>query len=768
MNESPFKSRRGFIRSLAVVGIVGIAIVCVVSMRNIKGLSTSDSSLKFDPRFPLETSGFPLIVQNVKPWDPLAPLAEIGDAWRDVGKRAIQKIDEELAAPDLPLNKVCGQLFLKSILLNANAEPKKAYEVLEKVRELIKHSPEGDREARYTAIYLQGLAGLRRGENENCIMCRGESSCIMPISKSAIHVNPEGSRLAITHFTEYLERFPDDLEVRWLLNVAHMTLGEWPQKVDPRYRLPLDEFFRTNEYDIGRFRDIGHIVGVNLFNKNGGAIMDDFNNDGLLDVVLTATDPLQQMHLLRNNGAGTFDDVTSEVGLIGQFGGINCRQADYNNDGLLDILVVRGAWIQKPMHPSLLRQNEDGTFTDVTEEAGLLKPANTITAAWADYDNDGWLDLFVCCEQQPSRLYHNLRNGKFEEVTAQAGIFSSTKGTKGAAWVDYDNDDYPDLFLTYLLPGFSAALFHNNGNGTFDEVTYAQGIDGPVMGFSCWAWDYDNDGWQDIFATSYDQTLEGVVQGLVGQPHSLSSNRLYHNRQGKGFEDVTKEAGLDMVFATMGSNFGDFDNDGFLDFYLGTGAPDFASLEPNRMFRNIAGKRFVDISSGSGTGHLQKGHGTACGDWDRDGNIDLLVQTGGIVLGDQYHNLLFQNPGHDHHWLTIKLVGKKTNRAAIGARIKIVTDEKNPREIHRHISCGSSFGANPLQQTIGLGDADRIAVLEIDWPTSGTTQVFRNVATRQAIEITEFESDFRKLDWTPILHSAGTPKSEKMASVPKQ
>ena len=220
--------------------------------------------------------------------------------------------------------------------------------------------------------------------------------------------------------------------------------------------------------------------------------------------------------------------------------------------------------------------------------------------------------------------------------------------------------------------------------------------------------------------------------------------------EGKGFEDMTKEAGLDMVFATMGSNFGDFDNDGFLDMYLGTGDPSLATLIPNRMFKNVGGSRFAEITGTSGTGHLQKGHGVACGDWDRDGDVDLFVETGGAVNGDKYHNVLFQNPGQGNHWLTVKLVGKKTNRAAIGARIKVVTAGEKPLTVHRHVSSGSSFGANPLQQTIGLARAERVAVLEIHWPTSGTTQVFRDIAANQAIEVTEFADKYRPLDWKPI------------------
>ena len=350
----------------------------------------------------------------------------------------------------------------------------------------------------------------------------------------------------------------------------------------------------------------------------------------------------------------------------------------------------------------MLRNNGGGRFTDVTKEAGLLDPVNSNAACWADYDNDGWLDLFVGCERQPNRLYHNRGDGTFEEVSARAGLRerrspSSAREPRGSTLT---TTIIPDLFLNNLAG--AGELYRNNRDGTFTNVTSEMGIDGPYHGFSCWTWDYDNDGWLDIFATCYDRTLARRGQGPAG-PAALSALQPALSKpEGKGFEDKTKEAGLDMVFATMGSNFADFDNDGFLDMYLGTGEPSFATLIPNRMFKNVGGSRFAEITGTTGTGHLQKGHGVACGDWDRDGDVDLFVETGGAVNGDRFHNVLFQNPGQGNHWLTVKLVGKKTNRAAIGARIKVVTSGEKPLTIHRHVSSGSSFGANPLQQTIGL------------------------------------------------------------------
>jgi len=192
------------------------------------------------------------------------------------------------------------------------------------------------------------------------------------------------------------------------------------------------------------------------------------------------------------------------------------------------------------------------------------------------------------------------------------------------------------------------------------------------------------------------------------------------------------------------------DNDGWLDFYLATGNPDLCTLIPNRLFRNLGGSRFSEITASSRTGHLQKGHGVAIGDWDRNGSLDLFVQLGGAVPGDRYHNVLFQNPGQANNWISLKLVGSKSNRAAFGARIKVVAGGSHPLTVHRHVSTGSSFGANPLEQHIGLGKADRVARIEVFWPASGTTQVFENIPANRHLVITESEKDYKTRTFQPI------------------
>jgi hypothetical protein len=710
--------------------------------------SDSVSNAGYRARKRPDTAGFQEVCARMPAWKSDASLEEIADIWRNVGLRHIVVIDGMLGDRELSDTDRFNLMMAKTILLNYENEPKKAYESLELMRLWLEERPALARENLYTVIYFQGITALRRGETDNCVMCRGESSCILPISASAVHTNPEGSRLAIRHFTEYLDRFPNDLEVRWLMNVAHMTLGEHPDKVDPKYLVPLDHYLK-NEFNIGKFRDIGALAGVNRFNMAGGAVMEDFDNDGRLDLAVTTFNPVEHMAYYYNKGDGTFEERTEAAGLTAQLGGKNLVQTDYNNDGFLDLFISRGAWLNYPIRQTLLRNNGNGTFTDVTKESGLLDPVNSTNSSWADYDNDGWLDVYILNETGHNRLYHNRRDGTFEEVSARAGVQGDPSAMcKGANWIDYDNDDYPDLFVDNYHG--DAHLYHNDRNGTFTNVTTSMGITGPRKGFSCWAFDYDNDGWLDIFATCYDLSLEGVVKGLLGQPHSQLSNRLFHNVNGQYFEDKTKEAGLDMLFESMGCNFGDLDNDGFLDFYLGTGDTDLSGLMPNRLFKSVDGKRFAEITATSGTGNLQKGHGVSFADWDRDGDLDIFIEMGGVTNGDKYHNILFQNPGQGNNWLTVKLVGKKSNRAGIGARIKVVTAGAKPLVVYRHVSSGSSWGANPLEQHIGLAKADKVATLEIHWPTSGTTQVFRDIPANQAIEVTELESKYRTLGWKPI------------------
>ncbi|HTD65684.1 MAG TPA: CRTAC1 family protein, partial [Candidatus Limnocylindria bacterium] len=223
-------------------------------------------------------------------------------------------------------------------------------------------------------------------------------------------------------------------------------------------------------------------------------------------------------------------------------------------------------------------------------------------------------------------------------------------------------------------------------------------------------------------------------------PNKGEKPRLYHNNRNGTFSNETVSANLYRICHTMGHNYGDLDNDGWLDFYCGTGDPDFRTLIPNRMFRNAQGKFFQDVTSATGTGHIQKGHGIAFADFDDDGDQDVYSALGGAYSGDFARNALFMNPGSSNRWLKLKLVGTKANRPAIGARIKItVQTPSGSREIHRVVSSGGNFGSNPLRQEIGLGDATMITAVDIRWPGSDTRQKVTSLRLNQSYEVREGE-----------------------------
>jgi hypothetical protein len=281
-------------------------------------------------------------------------------------------------------------------------------------------------------------------------------------------------------------------------------------------------------------------------------------------------------------------------------------------------------------------------------------------------------------------------------------------------------------------------------------------VKGGTRGFATWFFDYDNDGWPDLFVTSNPASVEETARTYLGLPHNATTLKLYKNMKDGTFKDVTAEVGLDKVFMPMGANFGDIDNDGFLDIYLGTGNPSYGSLVPNVLLRNHDGKYFVDVTASSGTGELHKGHAIAFADLENNGNEDIIAEVGGATPGDSHAMRVFENPEHGNDWINLKLVGVKSNRSAVGTRIKVTVENKGQgtRSIYRTVSSGGSFGASPLQQHIGLGKDARIVDLELWWPASNTRQHFANVDKDQFLEIKEFATDYAKLD-RPVVRLGG-------------
>ncbi len=598
-------------------------------------------------------------------------------------------------------------------------------------------------------VFTLGVAHLRLAETKNCVESHTSESCLFPVRGEGVHVHKEGATKAIEYFTQILERRPDHLPSRWLLNIAYMTVGRYPNDVPKQFLMPPETF--ESEQTFPHFVERAGGLGLNTLSLAGGCIVDDFDADGLLDILVSAWDPAGQLRYFHNVGDGTFADHTDESGLTGIYGGLNLIQADYDNDSDIDVLVLRGGWLaDSGRHPnSLLRNDGKGNFRDVTFDAGLgQEHFPTQTASWADYDNDGDLDLYVGNERFANQLFQNKGDGTFTDVAATAHV--NDRGyTKGVIWGDYDNDRLADLYVSNLAG--DNRLFHNNGNGTFSDVAAKLGVTGPSVSFPLWFWDFNNDGALDLFVASFWQDVALVAANYLGLPHGGEMDCLYQSDGKGGFHEVAAQQNLRRVTQPMGSNFGDLDNDGFLDFYLGTGYPQYEALVPNLMFRNNSGEGFLDVTTAGGFGHLQKGHGVAFADLDNDGDQDIFHELGGWYAGDAYGDALFENPGFGNHWITLKLVGTESNASAIGARIRIdIDDTTSQRSIYRWVNSGGSFGGNPLRQQIGLGKAEQISRLEIFWPTTGKTQVFSGLAVDQFIQITEGEPEFRKLPWKTI------------------
>lgn len=607
---------------------------------------------------------------------------------------------------------------------------------------------------------LLALSYLRMGEQENCIGMHNALSCNFPLRGGGLHAKKQGAEGAVREYTVALQLNPESEIDRWLLNLAYMQLGRYPQDV-PKQWLADPSLFKSDA-EIGYFPDVAGLAGVDAFQRSGGLIVEDFDGDGLLDILMSSSGPLDRMHFFHNNGDGTFSDRTKEAGLGDEIGGLNMVLTDYNNDGCPDVLVLRGGWWdtfgQYPM--SLLRNNCNGTFDDVTEEAGLLLNGPGQTAGWADYDGDGWLDLFVGHESKPgeqfvSQLLHNNQDGTFSEVPAPQGSGTSLPGVlganlgfvKGVAWGDYNNDGRPDLYVSTMYG--QSYLFRNDGpvdpthpnaaKWKFTDVTQKAGLGGKRYTFPAWFFDYDNDGWLDIFAGGYSTTsMEDVGAFEMGKPHQASVSHLFRNRHDGTFVDVPHAAGLDRAITVMGANFGDLDNDGWLDVYLGLGDPSFEALLPKRMFRNDGGRFFQDVTTSGGFGNLQKGHAIAFADLEGNGNEDVLEELGGAYPGDGFHAALYRNPGHGKHWVTLLLQGVQTNRAGYGARIRVEIEERGQvRSIYRATGSVSSFGGNPMRQHIGVGDATAIREIDVWWPVSGRRQKFRDIAVDCTYRVNE-------------------------------
>jgi tetratricopeptide (TPR) repeat protein len=609
-----------------------------------------------------------------------------------------------------------------------------------------KLNAEGWRRSGPLLLTLKAVAHLRMGEEQNCHAGNNPESCLLPIQGAGIHRQKEGSTRAKEALEEALRLNPGYLRARWLLNIAHMTLGTYPDGVPEAQLIPPAVFMP--EHPLPRFPNVAAAAGLDIYALSGGAILDDFDGDDHLDLMVSSIgfqDPLRFFH---NRGDGTFEERTAAAGLEGETGGLNLIQADYDNDGRKDALVLRGGWMgSEGRFPlSLLHNDGGGRFSDATVAAGITHAAPTQTAVFFDYDGDGFLDLFVGNESTPDaahpcELYRNNGNGTFTEVAAAVGV-DVLGFVKGVASADYDNDGRPDLYLS--LGGQENLLFHNDGPGEggrgwrFTNVAKRAGVTEPMASFPR--------GVLRLRQRRLHRPLRGRIRSH-GRGRRRRLPRPAHERRARaalpeprGRDLRRRDAGGRALPGVDGDGYerGDLDNDGFLDLYVGTGNPDLGTLVPNRMFRNNEGRRFEDVTTAGGFGHLQKGHAICFGDVDEDGDQDIFAEMGGAVATDKAYSALYRNPGNANGFVSIELRGIRSNRDGIGARLKLVLEgAKGPRAIYRTLGSGGSFGASPLRFDVGTGASKRILSAEVFWPVTGVTEPITGLKVGRRYQVIE-------------------------------
>jgi tetratricopeptide (TPR) repeat protein len=523
---------------------------------------------------------------------------------------------------------------------------------------------------------------------------------------------------------------PGNERARAWLWLTAQKMGGYPEYVPAAQRMQMKVGY---EQPTVKFEDIAPRLGLDKTSGGRGVAIFDYNNDGLLDVAIACAHG--GCNLYRNNGDGTFTDVSISSGLDAAINPFIITVGDYNNDGFADLFITRLGFYAG--EGQLFRNNGDGTFTDVTAEAGLKIWGPAFSASWVDYDCDGNLDLFIANNigglfdrKIPNRLFHNNGDGTFTDVAEAAGL-STIWPTIGSAWGDYNGDGYPDLFLSNALG--KSQLYRNNGDGTFTDVSAEANITENCFGsISLWC-DYDNDGRLDIVQFTWSDHENVIHTMRHGEaPPEGKPMRIYHNNGDGTFTLRGRDIGLTGCWGTMSGNAGDFNNDGYLDFVLGNGSPRMDRMEPSILLEND-GKKFRNVTFAAGLPFSGKGHGSNMADLFGDGRLSVIIASGGAYPGDLLTTRVFYPQSLPGNYLNVRLTGTKSNRSAIGARICLEADD---RKQYREVSGGTNFGCLPFEQHFGLANAQKVDAIQVRWP-SGLVQHFTGLPINDTVLFTE-------------------------------
>lgn len=509
----------------------------------------------------------------------------------------------------------------------------------------------------------------------------------------------------------------------------------------------IDSFYKIKSNLSGSFKDVIDTTSIPKLEDAMGVTWYDYNHDGLLDLLILGFSDGNKLY--RNTQYGTFIDVTKESkidtkpAVAGIFG-------DYNNDGCPDLYLTISGWtggVDTPGEADILEKNNcDGTFTNISDKAGIRDSYHGFGAAWADYNNDGLLDLYVANygihegrvrKYEPNIMYRNNGDDTFTDVTLQSGLtgeskcfddffnFSSDAQRKKQSyqpvWFDFNNDNKIDLYLANDRG--ENVLYKNNGDSTFTDVTKNSGLCLRGTGMGVAVGDYNNDGFEDLYVTN------------------IGVNYLWHNNGNETFSEVSEKARTDQYAVGWGTNFLDYDNDGFLDLFVTNGTvpetPNKFSFE-DKLYHNLGDGTFEEVSQKEGIYSEKTKLASAIGDYNNDGFVDIFeVMSKKYSEGassSNHSSHLFKNMANHNNWLTIELVGTKSNRGGVGAKIRLTTDKSVQV---REVINGSSFiSQNSPWQTFGLGKSNIVKSIEVIWP-SGITKTLSNIKVNQKITIYE-------------------------------
>jgi hypothetical protein len=599
--------------------------------------------------------------------------------------------------------------------------------------------------AQYEEAQHPLLAGRFEEGLKTLIPAMKERPGIVPYTIATIYLRLERYLEGIPYALRACRDTPDDIRARWMLRTLTLHAAQPESTIPTEFRLNVP----AGDSSTFRFRDVTKSSGAGRLALGRGAAWGDFDNDGREDILVGAE--RAPFCLLRNSGDGTFENVADSLGLHDPVG-LGCYASqfiDYDNDGFQDVFLSSNGWGGGGR--LFLFHNEGGArFTDVTANAGLGAPLNAFGSSWADYDNDGRVDLAVATgiiEPEGGdriRLFHNEGNGKFREVGEQAGLSQRARWIS-LCWGDYDGDGRQDL----LAASFDAGpfLFRNLGDGRFEDVSVKAGIRTQTQAYTPEFFDYDNDGNLDLFVSTYpagDLKIQDMIAAKLSRSPAPPPQRqlLFRNNGDGTFRSISEEAGITGWYGGMSSQVGDLDNDGFDEIVIGTGNPALDWCEPKPLFRNNGKGQFADVAHSAGLIHFGMLHGAALADFDDSGNLSLFGSFGGFYWGTRETSRLYRNLGSGNSSLEIRLIGTRSNRDAIGAKVSALAGN---RRVYKWVNGGNGFGvANSKIVHIGLGRDRNVDLLEVQWP-SGLRQFFRNIPAGQRIEIVEGKENPRQL-----------------------